>query len=168
MTKQALIGIIMGSRSDINIMQAAKDICIQFDVPCEMRICSAHRTPLDMTEYAQQAHSKGLKVLIAGAGGAAHLPGMVASLTPIPVIGVPISNSKLDGIDALLSIAQMPGGVPVATMAIDGAMNAGLMAIQIIAQTDAKLLKKIVEYREKIAAESRAQNTGLDDTGLDI
>lgn len=159
--KKALIGILMGSHSDMPVMQAAKDICIQFDVPYEMRICSAHRTPLDMAEYAQQAHTKGLRVLIAGAGGAAHLPGMLASFTPLPVIGVPISNTKLNGIDALLSITQMPGGIPVATMAIDGAMNAGLMAIQIIAQTDALLLEKILQYREKIATESRTQNTQI-------
>src|SRR5262245_40705772 len=124
-----LVGIIMGSDSDYTTMKEAADICQEFDVTFEIRIVSAHRTPHDMMDYAETAHARGLRVIIAGAGGAAHLPGMVASLTPLPVIGVPIQSKALNGLDSLLSIVQMPSGVPVATVAIGGARNAGLLAI---------------------------------------
>lgn len=159
MNKQGVdIGIIMGSDSDWPIMQAAVDICQEFNVSYETKIISAHRTPMDMTEYASQAHKRGLRVIIAGAGGAAHLPGMVASLTPLPVIGVPIENKTLKGLDSLLSIVQMPAGVPVASVAIGGAMNAGLLAIEIIAQNDQKLQAAIMQHKDKMAQDSRAKN----------
>jgi 5-(carboxyamino)imidazole ribonucleotide mutase len=142
------VGIIMGSGSDLPIMQAAADILKQFDIVFEMDIVSAHRTPEKMFEYAKNAHLKGLQVIIAGAGGAAHLPGMVASLTPLPVIGVPIkSSNSIDGWDSLLSIVQMPNGVPVATVAVNAAQNAGILAAQIIACSDKKLLDKIIEFK---------------------
>src|SRR5579863_1611568 len=125
-SKGPLVGIIMGSDSDWPTLKAAADVCHEFGVRHETRVVSAHRTPLDMADYAQTAHERGLKVIIAGAGGAAHLPGMVASLTPLPVIGVPVESRSLKGLDSLLSIVQMPGGVPVATMAIGNGRNAGL------------------------------------------
>ena len=159
--KQALVGIIMGSDSDWPTMQAAVDICEKFKIPYETRVVSAHRTPLDMTEYAIEAHTKGLRVIIAGAGGAAHLPGMVASLTPLPVIGVPIESKSLKGLDSLLSIVQMPAGVPVASVAIGGSMNAGLLAVEIIAQSDQKLQAKIIKYKSNMAKNSRAKNKNL-------
>lgn len=159
--KQNLIGIIMGSDSDWLIMQAAAEICEQFKVPHEVRIVSAHRTPKDMADYAAEAGQRGLRVIIAGAGGAAHLPGMVASLTPLPVIGVPISSKAMDGLDALLSIAQMPAGVPVACVAIDNSMNAGLLAMEIIAQSEPALQKKIIQYKDKMAKKSRSKNRAL-------
>ena len=144
------VGIIMGSRSDLPTMNEAFEILKQFGIECEVKIVSAHRTPEEMFEYARTAKSRGLKVIIAGAGGAAHLPGMVASLTILPVIGVPIESKILKGIDSLLSIVQMPAGVPVATVAIGGAKNAGLLASQIIALEDEKILEKITEYRENM------------------
>jgi len=159
--KQALIGIIMGSDSDWPTMQAAADVCEKFKIPYEIRVISAHRTPIDMTVYAMEAHTKGLRVIIAGAGGAAHLPGMVASLTPLPVIGVPVESKTLKGLDSLLSIAQMPAGVPVASVAIGGSMNAGLLAIEIIAQSDQKLQAKIIKYKSNMAKDSRAKNKNL-------
>src|SRR6266545_970296 len=131
-----LVGIIMGSDSDLPTMQGAIEACTIFDIEHEVKIISAHRTPTEMAEYATTAHKRGLKVIIAGAGGAAHLPGMVAAYTPLPVIGVPVQSHALNGLDSLLSIVQMPSGVPVATMAIGGAKNAGLLAAQILAAFD--------------------------------
>lgn len=143
------IGIIMGSKSDLPVMQDAIDILKDFNIEHEVDIVSAHRTPKKMMDYAQSADKKGLKVIIAGAGGAAHLPGMIASITPLPVIGVPIkSSNSIDGWDSVLSILQMPGGVPVATVALNGAKNAGILAAQIIATNDNKILKKVSQYKK--------------------
>lgn len=151
MAKRAEVGIIMGSKSDLPVMAEAAKVLDEFGVPYEISIVSAHRTPAKMFEYASGAAKKGLKVIIAGAGGAAHLPGMVASLTPLPVIGVPIkSSNSIDGWDSVLSILQMPNGVPVATVALNAAQNAGILAAQIIATADKKLLKKISAYKEKL------------------
>ena len=148
------VGIIMGSDSDLNIMQAASDILKQFGILHEVTIVSAHRTPLRMVEYAQKAKERGLKVIIAGAGGAAHLPGMVASITPLPVIGVPIkSSNSIDGWDSVLSILQMPDGVPVATVALNAAKNAGILAAQIIGTSDEDVSKKITAYKNSLITE---------------
>jgi 5-(carboxyamino)imidazole ribonucleotide mutase len=142
------VGIIMGSKSDLPVMQAAADILKEFGIDHEIDIVSAHRTPEKMFAYAQNAHTKGLQVIIAGAGGAAHLPGMVASLTPLPVIGVPVkSSNSIDGWDSLLSIVQMPNGVPVATVAVNASQNAGILAAQIIACSDKELLQKMIEFK---------------------
>ncbi len=157
----ALVGIIMGSDSDFPTMRDAVAICDEFGVACEVRVISAHRTPMDMIEYGLVAHQRGLKVIIAGAGGAAHLPGMIAACTPLPVIGVPVQSKALSGLDSLLSIVQMPGGVPVATVAIGQAMNAGLLAVQILATADSDLLQKMLAYKERLAEESRAKNENL-------
>jgi 5-(carboxyamino)imidazole ribonucleotide mutase len=139
----------MGSTSDLPVMQAAVDICVEFNIPYEIDIVSAHRTPQKMFDFALNAADRGLKVIIAGAGGAAHLPGMVASMTSLPVIGVPVkSSNSIEGIDSLLSIVQMPGGIPVATVAINGAKNAGLLAIRMIANHDQEIRKKMDIYRE--------------------
>lgn len=146
----AKVGIIMGSDSDLPIMQGAVDICIELQVPYELDIVSAHRTPAKLYEYASSAEERGLQVIIAGAGGAAHLPGMAAALTVLPVIGVPVSATKLVGVDALLSIAQMPKGIPVATVAIDNATNAGILAAQIIATEDKELRLRLHDYRQKL------------------
>lgn len=143
-----LIGIIMGSDSDLPTMQEAITICEEFSIAHEVAIVSAHRTPEQMFTYAKTAHERGLKILIAGAGGAAHLPGMVAALTPLPVIGVPVSTRHLQGIDSLYSIVQMPGGIPVATVAIGNAKNAGLLAVQILASHEPDLLQKVIQYRQ--------------------
>ena len=143
------VGIIMGSKSDLPVMRDAIDILKDFKIEHEVDIVSAHRTPKKMMDYAQSADKKGLKVIIAGAGGAAHLPGMIASITPLPVIGVPIkSSNSIDGWDSVLSILQMPGGVPVATVALNGAKNAGILAAQIIATNDNKVLKKVSQYKK--------------------
>ena len=143
------VGIIMGSKSDLPVMQDAIDILKDFNIEHEVDIVSAHRTPKKMMDYAQSADKKGLKVIIAGAGGAAHLPGMIASITPLPVIGVTIkSSNSIDGWDSVLSILQMPGGVPVATVALNGAKNAGILAAQIIATNDNKILKKVSQYKK--------------------
>ena len=150
-----LVGIIMGSDSDWSVMRDAAEVCEEFKLPHEVNIISAHRTPIDMTEYALGAHQRGLRVIIAGAGGAAHLPGMVASLTPLPVIGVPIANQSLQGLDSLLSIVQMPAGVPVASVAIGGSTNAGLLAVEIIAQSEPKLQAKMLQYKRDTAEKSR-------------
>lgn len=144
------IGIIMGSDSDLPTMKAAIAICEEFAINYEVEIVSAHRTPLKMVEYAQNAHKRGLKVIIAGAGGAAHLPGMVASLTPLPVIGVPVQTKQLQGVDSLYSIVQMPRGIPVATVAIGNAENAGLLAIRILASQQPKLLQKVEIYSQNL------------------
>ena len=144
----------MGSDSDLHIMQAASDILKQFGISHEVTIVSAHRTPLRMMEYAQKAKERGLKVIIAGAGGAAHLPGMVASITPLPVIGVPIkSSNSIDGWDSVLSILQMPNGVPVATVALNAAKNAAILAAQIIGASDENVSKKIVDYKNSLNSE---------------
>lgn len=147
----AEVGIIMGSKSDLSVMQEAADILKQFEIPYEITIVSAHRTPERMFEYAKSAASRGLKVIIAGAGGAAHLPGMTASLTALPVIGVPIkSSNSIDGWDSILSILQMPGGIPVATVALNGAKNAGILAASIIGSADSSVRKKIEKYKEDL------------------
>lgn len=146
-----LVGIIMGSNSDMPTMKEAADMLNEFGIPFEISVVSAHRTPELMFDYAKSATTKGLKVIIAGAGGAAHLPGMVASLTPLPVIGVPIkSSNSIDGWDSVLSILQMPGGVPVATVALNGAKNAGILAAQIIGSSDSKVLSKITAYKKDL------------------
>jgi 5-(carboxyamino)imidazole ribonucleotide mutase len=144
-----MVGIIMGSDSDLPIMQEAIDILEGFDIQIEVDIVSAHRTPEKLFEYSKNAHLRGIKVIIAGAGGAAHLPGMVASMSPLPIIGVPVkSRNSIDGWDSILSILQMPGGVPVATVALDGAKNAGILAAQIIGTSDKCVLDKIIAYKE--------------------
>lgn len=148
------VGIIMGSDSDLSVMQAAADILKEFEIPFELTVVSAHRTPMRMVEYAGQAKKRGLKVIIAGAGGAAHLPGMVASLTPLPVIGVPVkSSNSIDGWDSVLSILQMPNGVPVATVALNAAKNAGLLAAQIIGAFDEVTGNKMTEYKLSLEKE---------------
>lgn len=140
----------MGSDSDLPTMQAAIAICQDFNISHEVAIVSAHRTPERMVDYAQTAHERGVKVIIAGAGGAAHLPGMVAALTPLPVIGVPVTTRHLQGVDSLYSIVQMPGGIPVATVAIGNAKNAGLLAVQILATHDPELLQQVQAYRQSL------------------
>ena len=146
-----LVGIIMGSDSDLNIMQAAADILKEFQIEFELTVVSAHRTPLRMIEYASQASGRGLKVIIAGAGGAAHLPGMVASVTSLPVIGVPIkSSNSIDGWDSVLSILQMPNGIPVATVALNAAKNAGILAAQIVSTADEHIVKSLIDYKENL------------------
>ncbi|HAC65892.1 MAG TPA: 5-(carboxyamino)imidazole ribonucleotide mutase [Cyanothece sp. UBA12306] len=145
-----LVGIIMGSDSDLPTMKNAIAVCEEFEVTHEVAIVSAHRTPERMVEYAQNAHKRGIKVIIAGAGGAAHLPGMVASLTPLPVIGVPVATRYLKGLDSLYSIVQMPRGIPVATVAIGNAQNAGLLAVQILASHDSSLREKVEKYRKNL------------------
>lgn len=147
-----LVGIVMGSASDLSVMQAAADILKQFNIPFELDIVSAHRTPKKMVDYAENAHQRGLKVIIAGAGGAAHLPGMIASLTPLPVIGVPVkSSNSIDGWDSVLSILQMPNGVPVATVALNAAQNAGILAAQILSSFQPKLLQTIIDFKSDLS-----------------
>lgn len=163
-TPSPVVGIIMGSDSDWPTLRAAAEVCAEFGVPSETRVVSAHRTPDDMARYGRTAHKRGLKVIIAGAGGAAHLPGMIASHTPLPVIGVPVQSKALQGLDSLLSIVQMPAGVPVATVAIGGGHNAGLLAVQILATSDADLRERLVAYKKRIAAESRAKTRSLGKT----
>ena len=156
------VGIIMGSKSDLPVMRDAIDILKDFKIEYEVDIVSAHRTPKKMMNYAQSADKKGLKVIIAGAGGAAHLPGMIASITPLPVIGVPIkSSNSIDGWDSVLSILQMPGGVPVATVALNGAKNAGILAAQIIATNDNKILKKVSQYKKLLEDKVKSSRKDL-------
>ncbi|MFZ4443374.1 MAG: 5-(carboxyamino)imidazole ribonucleotide mutase [Planktothrix agardhii] len=155
----------MGSDSDLPTMAAAIAVCEEFNIPHEVAIVSAHRTPERMFEYAKTAHLRGLKVIIAGAGGAAHLPGMVASLTPLPVIGVPVTTRTLQGVDSLYSIVQMPGGIPVATVAIGNAKNAGLLAVQILASHDPELLQKVQDYRENLKQSVLEKQERLDQVG---
>jgi 5-(carboxyamino)imidazole ribonucleotide mutase len=162
---QATVGIIMGSDSDLPTMKDAIAVCEEFNVPCEVAIVSAHRTPQRMVEYAQNAHQRGLKVIIAGAGGAAHLPGMVASLTPLPVIGVPVASRHLQGIDSLYSIVQMPAGIPVATVAIGNAKNAGLLAVQILAVYQPELLERVQLYRQSLSQSVMEKQALLDELG---
>jgi 5-(carboxyamino)imidazole ribonucleotide mutase len=151
----------MGSASDLPTLQPAADILAQFGIAHELRVLSAHRTPDAMAAYARDAVGRGLRVLIAGAGGAAHLPGMLAANTPLPVIGVPVPTTNLSGLDALLSIVQMPRGVPVATVAIGGGLNAGLLAVQILASSDAALLQRMLDYKSELAATAREQDAEL-------
>lgn len=151
-----LVGIIMGSDSDLAVMQEASKILEELGIEHEMTVVSAHRTPERMYEYAKSAREKGIKVIIAGAGGAAHLPGMIASLTPLPVIGVPIKTASMEGLDSLLSIAQMPPGIPVATVAVNGAKNAGILAASIIGAFDEEIYNKVTEYKKGL------ENTVLD------
>lgn len=160
-TTNALVGIVMGSDSDWPVMKAAADICAQFGVSYEAKVVSAHRTPDDMANYGKEAAGRGIKVIIAGAGGAAHLPGMLASHTTLPVIGVPVETKQLKGMDSLLSIVQMPKGIPVATVAISNGQNAGLLALRILAAFDAGLSQKLSEYHEKMAIESREKTKNL-------
>jgi 5-(carboxyamino)imidazole ribonucleotide mutase len=160
-TENTLVGILMGSDSDWPTMKLAADVCAEFGIGAEVQVMSAHRTPDDVADYARTAHTRGLRVLIAGAGGAAHLAGVMAAQTPLPVIGVPIESKSLKGLDSLLSIVQMPSGVPVATVAIGAARNAGLLAVQILAVSDAKLQAKYLEFRQRLAYESRAKNAKL-------
>jgi 5-(carboxyamino)imidazole ribonucleotide mutase len=160
-----LIGIIMGSDSDLPTMQGAIAICEDFNIVHEVAIVSAHRTPERMVDYAQQAHLRGLKVIIAGAGGAAHLPGMVAALTPLPVIGVPVASRHLQGLDSLYSIVQMPAGIPVATVAIGNATNAGLLAVQMLASHQPELLQRVLDYRQSLKDMVMAKQVKLDQVG---
>ena len=148
--KEPLVGIIMGSDSDLPVLKEAAKVLEEFDIEYEMTIVSAHRTPERMFKYARECEERGIEVIIAGAGGAAHLPGMVASLTPLPVIGVPVKTTSLQGIDSLLSIVQMPGGVPVATVAINNAKNAGILAVEILGVKYLEIKKKIKQYKEKL------------------
>jgi len=164
MTKP-MVGVIMGSKSDLPVMEEAVQVLQELEVPCEVTIVSAHRTPHRMVEYAEKARARGLRVIIAGAGGAAHLPGMVASITTLPVIGVPVkSSNSIDGWDSVLSILQMPGGVPVATVALNGAKNAGILAAQIIGSFDQKIEENLEKYKQvlklKVEESARDLETG--------
>ena len=145
-----LVAVVMGSDSDLNTLKPTVDILERFEIPFEVRILSAHRTPMRMIDFANQAEQQGIKVIVAAAGGAAHLPGMIASITNLPVIGVPVQTKALAGVDSMHSILQMPGGIPVATVAIGGGLNAGLLAAQILATYNSEILKKISDYREKL------------------
>ena len=161
MTDAPVVAVVMGSSSDLPVMQGAVEILERFGVPHEVRVVSAHRTPREMLAFGQEAAGRGLRVLVAGAGGAAHLPGMLASVTTLPVIGVPVALSQLDGLDSLLSIVQMPRGVPVATMAVNGARNAGLLAVRILSIGDAALTGKMEAFQEEIASDARAQDADV-------
>ncbi|MBW0012864.1 5-(carboxyamino)imidazole ribonucleotide mutase [Mycobacterium sp.] len=161
MTQQPRVGVIMGSDSDWSVMADAAEALAEFDIPTEVRVVSAHRTPDVMFDYARGAADRGLEVIIAGAGGAAHLPGMVASATPLPVIGVPVPLGRLDGLDSLLSIVQMPAGVPVATVSIGGARNAGLLAVRILASSDPELRARLHAFQEQLAEAVRAKDEVL-------
>ena len=156
-----VVAVVMGSDSDLAVMSAASQALNEFAVSHEVRVLSAHRTPHDMLAYAQSAHSRGLRVIIAGAGGAAHLPGMLAAATALPVIGVPVPLRELDGLDALLSIVQMPAGIPVATVAIAGARNAGLLALRILATAEPGLYQQMCVFQEQLADSSRAKDARL-------
>jgi 5-(carboxyamino)imidazole ribonucleotide mutase len=157
-TGHPLVAVVMGSSSDLPVMQDAVDVLTQFDLPYEVRVVSAHRTPDDMIAFGHAAAGRGVKVLIAGAGGAAHLPGMLSAVTTLPVIGVPVALSHLDGLDSLLSIVQMPRGVPVATMAVNGSRNAGLLAVRILAVGDDALTSRLEQFQAETAAAARAQD----------
>jgi 5-(carboxyamino)imidazole ribonucleotide mutase len=160
---KARVGVIMGSDSDWSVMEAAVEALAEFDIPFEVGVVSAHRTPGRMLDYAQTAAGRGIEVIIAGAGGAAHLPGMVASATPLPVIGVPVPLARLDGLDSLLSIVQMPAGVPVATVSIGGARNAGLLAVRILGAGDAALRARIEQFQADLEATVLAKDAALRD-----
>jgi 5-(carboxyamino)imidazole ribonucleotide mutase len=158
---QPLVGIVMGSDSDWPVMKAAAEALEEFDVPYEADVVSAHRMPREMLSYGSSASFRGLRVIIAGAGGAAHLPGMLASVTPLPVIGVPVPLKYLDGMDSLLSIVQMPAGIPVATVAVGGARNAGLLAVRILGACDEALQAKMTEFQDRLAALAKAKGDAL-------
>jgi phosphoribosylaminoimidazole carboxylase PurE protein len=160
-----LVGIIMGSDSDLPVMAEAARTLDRMGVPYELTIISAHRTPLRMVDYARGAHARGIRVVIAGAGGAAHLPGMVASLTPLPVIGVPVKGRNLEGLDSLLSIVQMPAGIPVATVAVNNAANAGLLAVRILGASDPDLRQKMIEYQSELEVQVLAKASRLENDG---
>ena len=162
------VGILMGSDSDWPTMKAAAEVCVEFGVPFEADVISAHRMPVEMIDYGKAAHGRGLKVLIAGAGGAAHLPGMLAAVTPLPVIGVPVPLKYLDGMDSLLSIVQMPAGVPVATVSIGNARNAGLLAVRMLAAHDLKLLEKMLAFQDKLAEVARAKGSTVRDGAAEL
>jgi 5-(carboxyamino)imidazole ribonucleotide mutase len=165
MSEQARVGIVMGSDSDWPIMQDAATALGEFDIAFEARVTSAHRMPDETLAYSREAHDRGLEVIIAGAGGAAHLPGVVAAVTPLPVIGVPIPLKQLDGLDSLLSIVQMPSGVPVATVSIGGARNAGLLAARILAAGDADLTARVLQFQRDLADAARAKGEKLRNAG---
>ena len=165
MARNPRVGVVMGSDSDLPCMQAAVEVLDEFGVAHEVRVLSAHRTPLAMARYAETAEARGLQVLIAGAGGAAHLPGMVAALTSLPVIGVPVASKALSGLDSLYSIVQMPAGIPVATVAIGNATNAGLLALQILAIADPELRKALNTYRQELRAMVEAKDQRLQELG---
>ena len=161
MSEKPLVGIVMGSDSDWPVMRAAAEACEEFGVPYEADVVSAHRMPEDMVAWGRAAHTRGLKVIIAGAGGAAHLPGMLAALTPLPVIGVPVPLKYLDGMDSLLSIVQMPAGVPVATVAVGNARNAGLLAVRILAAADESLQARMLAFQEDLRDAARAKGAAV-------
>ena len=161
MSAAPLVAVVMGSSSDLPVMQGAVEMLERFDVPHEVRVVSAHRTPREMLAFGQDAAGRGIKVIIAGAGGAAHLPGMLASVTPLPVVGVPVALSQLDGLDSLLSIVQMPKGVPVATVAVNGARNAGLLAVRVLGLGNPDLTARMVAFQDEIASDARAQDTDV-------
>jgi 5-(carboxyamino)imidazole ribonucleotide mutase len=161
MTEQPLAGIVMGSDSDWPVMKAAAVALDDFHVPYEVDVVSAHRMPKEMIAYGEQAAGRGLRVIIAGAGGAAHLPGMLASVTPLPVIGVPVPLKYLDGLDSLLSIVQMPAGIPVATVAVGGARNAGLLAVRILAVADPALQARMIEFQAQLSAQAHSKGAAL-------
>jgi 5-(carboxyamino)imidazole ribonucleotide mutase len=160
-SERPLVGIVMGSDSDWPVMEAAADALTEFGVPHEVDVVSAHRMPLDMLDYGRTAADRGLRVLVAGAGGAAHLPGMLASVTPLPVVGVPVPLKHFDGMDSLLSIVQMPAGVPVATVSVGGARNAGLLAVRILAASDPVLRERMVDFQAGLHAEAKAKGDAL-------
>jgi len=161
LSDKPLVGILMGSDSDWPTMKAAADVLKEFGVASEAKVISAHRTPRDLEQYVSGARERGMCVIIAGAGGAAHLPGVTAAFTTLPVIGVPIQGKALDGMDSLLSIVQMPPGVPVATVGVNAAKNAGILAVQILAVSDGRLQKALMAFKQKLAEESRAKNKTL-------
>jgi 5-(carboxyamino)imidazole ribonucleotide mutase len=161
MSGQALVGVVMGSDSDWPVMSAAATVLEEFGVPYEADVVSAHRMPHDMIAYGEEAAGRGLKVIIAGAGGAAHLPGMLASVTPLPVIGVPVPLAHLGGLDSLLSIVQMPAGIPVAAVAVGGARNAGLLAVRILASSDEALRRRLVEFADELRKAAQDKGAAL-------
>jgi 5-(carboxyamino)imidazole ribonucleotide mutase len=160
-TETPVVGVVMGSDSDWPVMQAAADALDEFNVPYAADVVSAHRMPREMIAYGEEAEQRGLRVIIAGAGGAAHLPGMLASVTPLPVIGVPVPLKHLDGLDSLLSIVQMPAGIPVATVAVGGARNAGLLAVRILAAADPSLRARMTDFQASLAEQARAKGAAL-------
>ncbi len=167
--KQIVVSVIMGSDSDLSVMVGAVEILEQFGIGYEVTIVSAHRTPERLVDFSKKAHKRGIKVIIAGAGGAAHLPGMVASVSPLPVIGVPIkSSNSIDGWDSILSILQMPSGVPVATVALGGAKNAGILAVEILSVADPKLLRSVTEYKKKLSSEVKKKAVRLEELDASV
>lgn len=161
MTSRPLVSVVMGSDSDWPVMEAAVTVLAEFGVPCEADVVSAHRMPRDMIDYGSAAAGRGLRVIIAGAGGAAHLPGMLAAVTPLPVIGVPVPLAHLDGMDSLLSVVQMPAGIPVATVAVGGARNAGLLAVRILAVSDDGLRGQVVAFQQELRMSAQAKGAAL-------